>query len=178
MSIETKSLKKLITDKTFVDVYADRYDESSYGFIIDFNDDFLVLDSFDDDSVADGAVVFFRENITRIRWGGNQISSAFKLIDSQKDVTRKLDVDISSIQNVLKSIQASYGYINISIQDIDSGVCFIGEITEIDDETIIIYEFGSKISLDRKNIMISVDDITKVEAGGYYEEGLLKLLKN
>lgn len=177
MNIETKNLKRLIEDRTFVDVYEDRYDESAYGFIVDFNDTFLVLDSFDDDSNADGIVVFFRENITRIRWGGNDISSALKLVNESKKVTKKIDIDLSSIHNILKSVHAIYGYINVFIQDIDSGVCFIGEIAEMDEDTIIINEYGTRSSLDRKNIMLSVSDITKIEAGGQYEEGLVKLLE-
>tara|TARA_A100000171_G_scaffold34837_1_gene33345 strand:+ start:12876 stop:13415 length:540 start_codon:yes stop_codon:yes gene_type:complete len=175
MNLETKNLKRIIEDKTFVDVYTDSYDESTYGFIIDFNDTFLVLDSFDDDSKANGIVVFFRENITRIRWGGNEISSVYSLIDTSEKASTSIDIDLSSIQNILKSMNASYGYINVSIQDIDSGICFIGEITEMDDETIVINEYGSKKSLDRTNIMISIRDITKVEAGGQYEKGLVQL---
>lgn len=175
MSIETRNLKRLVEEKIFVDVYTDRYEESTYGFIADFNENFLVLDSYSDDSNADGTVVFFRENITRIRWGGNHISSTHKLIDSVKTMTDKAKIDLSSIQSILKSVHSSYGYVNISIEDIDSSICFIGELTEMDEQTIVINEYGTKRSLDRSNIMISIDDITKVEAGGQYEAGLIRL---
>lgn len=175
MNIETKNLKKIVEDKIFVDVFTDRYEESTYGFIKDFNDIFLVLESYSDDSNADGIVVFFRENITRIRWGGNNISSAYKLIDDTKTSAEKIEINLSSIQDILKSMHSSYGYVNISVEDIDSSICFIGEVTEMDEETIVINEYGTKSSLDRSNIMISIDDITKVEAGGQYEVGLIRL---
>jgi len=177
MSLETKYLKKIINERTFVDIYNDNYEESCYGYILDFNDTFLVLDSYNDESIADGIIVFFRGNITRIRWGGNEISSASKLIDNSKRTNIKSEIDLSSVQNVIKSINENYGYINISIQDIDSSVCFIGEICEMDEETVVIDEFGTKTSLDRKNIMLSINDITKIEAGGIYEENLKKLFK-
>lgn len=175
MNIEKKNLKRIIEDKTFVDVYTDGYGESCYGFVVDFNDSFLVLDSFTSEGKADGVVVLFRENITRIRWRGNEISSTLKLMDKSQKGTNKIDIDIASIQNVLKSVNANYGYISVFIENIDSGVFFIGEIAEMDEETLIIHEYGTKSSLDRKNIMISIGDITKVEAGGQYEEGLVKL---
>ena len=96
MNIETKNLKRIIEDKTFVDVYTDSYNESTYGFVIDFNDTFLVLYSFDDDSKANGIVIFFRENITRIRWGGNEISSVYSLIDTSEKASTSIDIDLSS----------------------------------------------------------------------------------
>jgi hypothetical protein len=79
MSVETKYLEKIVNERIFVDIYTDNYDESCYGYILDFNDSFLVLDSYDDESNADGIIVFFKENITRIRWGGNEITSAKKI---------------------------------------------------------------------------------------------------
>jgi hypothetical protein len=98
-----------------------------------------------------------------------------KLINNSKGKDIKREIDISSLQNVIKSINENYGYVNIFIQDIDSSICFIGEICEMDEETIVIDEFGTKSSLDRKNIMLSINDITKIGAGGIYEENLKKL---
>ncbi len=178
MSIETKNLNALIENRTFVDLYTDRYQESIYGFIIDFNDTFLLLNVFDSESKPDGIAVFFRENITRMRWGGNDISSTFYLIDDSNKRLDKDEIDLSTIQSVLKSVQAKYGYICVHVQDMDSGLCFIGEYTEMDDDTIILKEYGTKSALDRINLMISIGEITKVEGGGQYEEGLVKLFNN
>jgi len=177
MKIETKYLKKLKFSRELVDIYTDRYDETEFGFIIDFNDDYLVIESIDDESNPNGISIFNRENITRIRWGGNQIESTQKLIDQSKRLKDIKKIDLTSIQTILKSVQNIFGYVCVFIEDLDSGVCFIGEIEEMDDETIIIYEYGTKTSLDRKRIMLNIDDITKVEGGGNYEESIKKLIK-
>lgn len=177
MKLERKYLKQLKKNKEFVDIYTDNYDESNFGFIVDFNDTFLVLDSYNEDAKADGIVVFFRENITRIRWKGNEITSLSNIANSSKNRNKAHKIDLSSVQSVIDSIQKYFGYINVSIQNIDSGVCFIGEVEEMDENTIVINEYGTRISLDRKNILLSIHDITKIEAGGIYEAGLLKVLK-
>jgi hypothetical protein len=178
MNTETKYLDKLKSAKELIDVYTDRYDESLYGFIIDFNEDFLILESIDDDNNPDGVSIFNRENITRIRWGGNEIESTKKLIDQSKRLKDIKKIDLTSIQSVVKSVQSIFGYVNVFIEDIDSSVCFIGEIEDMDDESLVIHEYGTKISLDRKRILLNVNDITKVEGGGNYEEGIKKIIKN
>jgi hypothetical protein len=177
MNLEQKQLDRFIKEETFINIFTDNYDDSYLGFLIDSNDQFLVLKKFDDKGNFDGIIIIFIENITRIRWDGNEISSIFKLIENSKRFSEKNIIDISSMDSVLKSLSEIYGYVNIAIQDIDSSVCFIGEITEMDDETLILNEFGTKVSLDRKMLMISKVNITLIESGGIYEEGLKKLLK-
>lgn len=176
MKLERKYLKRLKKEKVFVDIYTDVFEETIFGYILDYNDTFLVLDSYNDEAQADGIVIFFRENISRIRWGGNEIESIHHISKANKK-NKVPKVDLSSIQTVLKTVENHYGYINVSIQNVDPGVCFIGEVEEMDENTIIIHEYGTRISLDRKNIMLSIQDITKIEAGGVYETGLVKVLK-
>ena len=178
MNTETKYLESLQTSKELVDIYTDMYDDSYYGFIVQYNDDYLVLESIDDDNNPDGLIVFYRENITRIRWGGNEITTTQKLIDQSKRLKEITTLDLSSIQTILNGIQDVFGYVNISFEDIDSGVCFIGEIESMDDKSIVVHEYGTKISLDRKRILLRVEDITKVEGGGSYEERIKRIIKN
>lgn len=176
MNTETKYLDKLKSSKELIDVYTDRHDESSYGFIIDFNENYLVLESINDNR-PDGLTIFNRENITRIRWGGNEIESTQKLIDQSMRLKNVVKIDLTSIQTILKCVQNTFGYVNVFIEDIDSSVCFIGELEDMDDENLVIHEYGTKISLDRKRILLNINDITKVEGGGAYEEGIKKLIK-
>lgn len=178
MNTKTKYLDKLKSAKELVDVYTDRYDESLYAFIIDFNEDYMILESIDDDNNPDGVTILNRENITRIRWGGNEIESTQKLIDQSKRLKNIKKIDLTSIQSIVKSVQSIFGYVNVFIEDIDSSVCFIGEVEDMDDVNLVIHEYGTKISLDRKRILLNIEDITKVEGGGNYEEGIKKIIKN
>jgi hypothetical protein len=178
MNTEKKYLDKLKTSEELVDVYTDRYEESHYGFIVQYDDDYLVLEAIDDDNNPDGLKIFQRENITRIRWGGNEIDSTQKLVDQSKRLKEIKNIDLSSIQTILNSVQDIFGYVNVSIEDIDSTVCFIGEIEDMDDDNMVIHEYGTKISLDRTRIILNVEHITKVEGGGNYEERIKKIIKN
>jgi len=176
MSIQDKYLKKLITDKTFVQIFADHYGEYYFGFIIELNNDFLLLEKYTSESYSDGITIFLRENITRVRWNGNKIKSIHSLLENQQPIFRKNKIDISSLNSILKTASATYSYIGIHIQDLDSDVFFIGQIMEIDDEFIVLNEFGTQVSLDRKTILLSLSDITMVEVGGKYEERIKQLM--
>ena len=176
MKTADKTLKTLQIKEIFIDIYTDYFDESFYGFIRDFNDDFLLLEHYNDDSLYNGIIVFRREDITRIKWNNNDINSAFSLISRQRNIEEQLSgVNIESIESILKSVDKTFKHVNLQIQNINSGWCIIGQIQEIDAETIIIKEFGTKSALDRGMLMLSTPDITRVDADGIYENNLLKI---
>ena len=175
MNLNTKYLEKLKGENTLVEIYTDNYDESDYGFVVDFNDDFLLIEKFDDECNYDGLTFFLRHNITRIRWSGNDIESVAKLIDLTKRQKTKINIDLSSTHTILENVNKLYNHLTVYIQDIDKSVCFIGQIHEMDQNSIVIHEFGTKSSLDRKFILLSLDDITRIDVNGKYEINLKKL---
>lgn len=177
MSLNTKYLEKLKNEQILSVFYTDNYDESDFGFVIDFNNEFLLIESYDDEYHYNGISIFFRHNITRIRWAGNELENVAKLIDLTKRQKDKIRVDLASIQTILKSVSSIYKHLVIHIQDIDKNICFVGQIHEIDEHSIIIHEFGNKSALDRKFTLLSLDDITRVDANGQYENNLLKLFQ-
>ena len=158
-----------------VDVYTDLYDDNFYGFIINFNDDFLLLEHFNEDLTYNGIIIFRREDITRIKWGGNDLSSCLKLIDNSARIKSVNDIRIDSIESILDSISIMYKHVTLQIQNIDRGMCIIGEIEDMDDENIVINQFGTQSTLDRSFMMIALEEITRVDAGGIYETNLLKI---
>lgn len=177
MDLHTKYLAQLKNENIFADFYTDHYDESDYGFVLDFNDDFLLIEKFDDECNYDGLSILLRHNITRIRWAGNDLESMAKLIDVTKRQTGNTDIDLSSTQKILESVNHRYNPVTVHIQDIDKGVCFIGQIHEMDERSVVIHEFGTKSTLDRKFILLSLDDITRIDVNGQYENNLKRLFQ-
>jgi hypothetical protein len=175
MSVSTKFIERLKSEQIFIELHADRYDDSDYCFIIDYDDDFLVIERFKAEGGYEGISVLLRQNISRIKWGGNELTSISKLIDVSKRQQSKSEVDLTSIETVLSTTYAMFGHISVFIQDIDKNICFVGQIHEIDNEAIVINEFGTKGTLDRRFILLSLEDITRIDAGGLYERNLEKL---
>ena len=175
MNLTDKTIKELQTKDIFVDIYTDNFDESLYGFIKDYNDDFLLLEHYNEDGFYNGIIIFRRQDITRVKWDNNNINSTFKLITRQ--IAEELnDIKIDSIEVILKTVDKTFKHVNLHIQEINSDWSIIGQIKDIDKDTIVIKEFGTMTSLDRGMIMISISDITRIDAGGLYENNLMKIL--
>ncbi|MCE2963811.1 MAG: hypothetical protein ACK5UE_06175 [Chitinophagales bacterium] len=75
MSIRKQQLKELKDKNILVRITTDKYDESYNGFIQEFKNEFLVLETFNDDCFYDGLKIFKQSNISRIRWEGNDLLS-------------------------------------------------------------------------------------------------------
>jgi hypothetical protein len=175
MDIANKTLKSLQSDDVLVDILTDHYDESLFGFIRDFNEDFLLLEFYNDDGLYDGIIILRHQDITRLRWGRNDTESILKLI-SRHNLSDKLEsINISSIGDIIKSVDKAFKHINIKIQDINDDWSIIGQVEEMDGDTLILKEFGTMSSLDRGMLMLSISDITRIDAGGIYENNLLKI---
>ncbi|WP_295122446.1 hypothetical protein [uncultured Chitinophaga sp.] len=175
MSVESKYLGKLKHYQTFVDVSIDRYDDFDFGFIVDYNDEFLLLERFDSEGLYDGFSLLMRDRISRIRWGGNEITSVSKLIDPSQREDGDNPVEIAPLEDMLRMFNERFGSVTIHVQDVKDDICFIGEIHELDNETLVLYEFGTKVSLDRRYIMLSLDDITRVDANSQYIKTLERI---
>lgn len=175
MKIADKTLETLQTKEIYVDIFTDHYDESFFGFVRVFNDHFLLLEHYNDDGFYNGIIVFKRQDITRIRWDNNEIKSASKIITRQEQIIELADIRIDSIESIIKSIEKAFGYISLKIQDLNSDWIIIGQIQEMDTDTIVIKEFGTMSTLDRSMLMLSLADITRVDAGGLYENNLMKI---
>ncbi len=174
MSIADKTLKTLQTKDIFVDIYTDHFDESLYGFIFDFNNHFLLLEHYNEDGFYNGIIIFRRQDITRLKWDNNNINSTFKLITRLKP-TELADIKIDAIESILKTVNLTFKHVNLHIQEINPDWSIIGQIQNMDNDTVVIKEFGTMTSLDRGMLMISVADITRIDAGGIYENNLLKI---
>ncbi|MBK9249996.1 MAG: hypothetical protein IPM69_18300 [Ignavibacteria bacterium] len=177
MNLQLKYIEKLKSEQILAEVYTDKYDESFCGFVVDYNPEFIVLEIFDDDCNYDGVTILLISNISRIRWAGNDLESRAYLIDISKRYNGVLSFDLSSMHAVLQSVEKLFNHINVQIQDIDTGICFIGQIHEIDDMSIVIKEYGTFSTLDRRFIMLSLDDITRIDANAQYENSLMRLYK-
>jgi hypothetical protein len=178
MNNADKTLKTLQTKDIFVDIFTDHYNESFFGFIKEFNDNFLLLEHYNEDGFYNGIMIFKRQDITRIRWDNNEIKSAFNIITRQKEIKELADIKIDTIENIIKTMDKTYGYVSLQIQDINPDWTIIGQVQEMDTETVIIKEFGTTSTLDRGMLLTSITDITRVDGGGIYEKNLMKTHRN
>jgi hypothetical protein len=169
MSLNARTLSQLEKENIFVDVLVDVFEQSHYGFIKQFNEEYLLLEHYNGDAQYD--------DISRIRWDNNDINSTKKIINKHSDHKKIAAIKIDSINTILKSINKVFQHVAIHMQNLDADAIYIGEIEEMDKSTLVLHEFGTKRSLDRGRTMLNLSDITRMDAGGIYEHGILKIHK-
>jgi len=99
----------------------------------------------------------------------------FKTNRHSKTTSKKINIDLTSILTILEAVNRTFNHLTVHFQDRGKSVCFIGQIHEMDENSLIIHEFKTKSSLDRKFILLGLDDINRVDAGKQYENNLKRL---
>jgi hypothetical protein len=174
MNIYFECVKTLINKEILVKIFSDVYNDEYVGFIRCVSNELVLLDSFELGK-PDGIKIFKLDDITRIRWEGNELEEIDLIIKNNDDniETNIKDIYIDNMRQAVESVQRIYGYATIFIQQINKNICFIGEVEQIDDSTVIMHEFATFDSSKRSYLLFSVQDITRIDSGGIYEKQLL-----
>jgi hypothetical protein len=176
MSILLKTLKLLHKDAELVDLYRDRLDDESLtGIVTAFSDDFIYLSLFSDSGLCNGISVVRISDITRVRWEGNERISIQQLVDKKGTKPLAPELNLSTMQSVIKSVQSIFGYVNLLTEEMDSGISFIGKVIEIDDSHILFNGYGTMTSRDKNKMLIDLSEITRVDADAPYEKDIVYL---
>lgn len=176
MSLQTETLEALKQTQELVEVYRDGINaDSLQGVITAYTDDFIYMSLVSEAGLDNGIAVIFAEHITRIRWQGNVRACVSELMQRSGCVLLKPALNLSTIQTVLQSVQDCFGYVNIHTEKTADDICFIGEIEKMDAQTIVLHGFGTMVSRDRNRMMLSLNEITRVDAEAQYEKDIKSL---
>ncbi len=178
MSLLSKKFREYKLSQEIVDIYRDHLtDESITGYIADFNKEFIVLNCYTDEGENNGISLFYIDDITRIRAKGN-IREAIKALAQHKNT--KFDsykIDLKSMSSILNSVQEIFGHVCIHTESMDNQICFIGSIKDEDKEWVELVSFGAMSNLDIKQLILKNDEISRIDAGGKYENAIDYLAK-
>ncbi len=168
-----KTIKKKQVLATFMREFVPNGTE--WGFLRDYNEYCFLIDRVSTDGLYDGIFIFQRPQLTRVRWGSTLLRSTTELYKRKNKKISRPKISIDNMKSALKDIQKAYGYVCVSIDDLDSEALIIGEIESLDDTHMLLYEFSGKTAKDRSHLLVPLAEITSLEAGGIFEEDLRHL---
>jgi hypothetical protein len=173
MTIHTKTLAQLKQNQTLVDLYREGLSEDEItGVISDYSDTFVYLSLFRDNGQEDGVAIVLMADVTRLRWGSNALLSISELVLAKKSVPTSPPLDLSCLSAVMASVQKAFGHVALHTEQLDDDQCFIGEISEMDDQNVVLHAYGTMGSRARDYTFLNLENITRIDAGGDYEKGL------
>lgn len=174
MNLFDNFVRKSIEETTFLEIDRPNFEsESIFGIVFQQSEDFLALKKFNEFGEYDGIAAIRKDDVSIIGTGGNQRYSNEQLVVNHKDIEMESLIDLTSMRSILESVFLKFGYVGLYEEEY-SAAFDLGEILEIDDEFLLLHEYGTTKSLDRSKILLRLDSITRVEADGKYEKSILQ----
>ncbi len=172
MSTANKTFKTLLAKNLSVEVFTERCDEPFLGFIREFNDKFLLLEYYNSEQIFAGIIVFKRSSIRRVRWEVGHERALHPGLPKE-ELTKKLaGIHIGSLENVIKSVDRTFGYVGIRSVNSDGEFGVIGKIREMDSSTLVVTELVPGVPSHSTMLMLHMQDIIYIDAGSAYANDL------
>jgi hypothetical protein len=149
-------------------------DITDYGFILDYNDDFMLVNTFDfDANVVTGFSIYAISTIKEIKAhvDENSFESIFVKLNKIKP-KKNPSILIDSIQTILKTVTENFPLIVIHCEKKDNEICWIGKLVEIKDNSFLMLEIDTNADWHEKPSKFKFKDVTKIDFGGGYENNL------
>jgi hypothetical protein len=168
---------ELIAQRTVVEVYRERIArEPLVGRVLQQSPSVFLMEKLDELYRYDGVVAARPADITRLRIGGRELEMGARVAPAKKKKPVVLPrAGLLEISSAITLLNKKFGYVVLFVESIDDDVCFIGEELAVDDDFVLIREYGTLRSMDRSELLVRIDEITRVDADGQYERQLVGL---
>lgn len=151
-------------------------DGTDYGIIIGFNEDVVCIKKYDQDGCYDGIKIFWKSDIEKLVFNGNQLNARTKFIQKRGANLEPVDLDYSGFDEFIESANNKYGY--VCLNDDLGDNCYIGPIINLDDKYIHILDYGNTSRRDRTDVIIAKSEIQSIDVDDVYENNLVSLYKS
>lgn len=177
MSVLDKYFQELQSSGELANIYRERTEGKS-GRLCRINSvsSFAVYaTNFNDDGEYNGIMVFRTDDVTRVRWGDNELEAQRRLIERVKEMPIAPELNLGNISEIVESVQKHFGYVSIATEELNDEVIYIGEVVSIDEDFLVLNEYGFKDALDRSMLILRTPEVTRIDADDKYLKTILYL---
>lgn len=175
---KARDLKEIIENKWLVEFNRKPFDKSKeYGFVLDCNDDFTLIQSFHYDwFTTDGYCIFRNESVKTFRVYDKEkyfLNEVVKL----KNIEPKTvpEISIESWETILQTVNDNFNLIVIESELIYKNQCNIGKLKKLGKKSFSLIEIGTDASWEDSPIKYKFKDLTKVCFNRAYENTLWEI---
>ncbi len=142
---------------------AEDCDEISRGYIVDFSNDFVVIQECDDFRLL-GFNIFPLNDFKEIRFNNNDkyYDKIMSFENEKKNIGIKTKVDLTDWKSVFYSLKKNKKNVIVECENPKIGSFTIGPIKRITDNNVFIQYFNAAGFLEDKPTKIEFDNITKI----------------
>lgn len=169
-------LEKAQTRNNLVRIFREELDGPdnwSDGFIIDANEDMVLLQLVDDSIRLNGYQILFLEDISDFVHPAPFNDFQKKVLELRQEETQNPDIELGDLNEILLNITEEFGLVTLHREELESDSCEIGRIVKADEVSFELEEIGSDARWFDETYEYDLYDITRIEFGGAYEDALL-----
>ncbi|KZN13720.1 hypothetical protein [Marinomonas sp. TW1] len=169
-------LEKARTRKNVVRIFREELDGPdswSDGFVVDANEEMVLLQLVDDSVRLNGYQILFLEDISDFAHPAPFNDFQKRVLALREEDVADPEVDLDDLAVLLMDISEEYGLVTLHREEVEPDSCEIGRVIRADAVTYELEEIGSDARWFDDTFEYDLYDITRIEFGGAYEEALL-----
>ncbi|BDX02429.1 MAG: hypothetical protein ACPGRG_03470 [Marinomonas sp.] len=143
------------------------------GFVVDANEEMVLLQLVDDSVRLNGYQILFLEDISDFAHPAPFNDFQKKVLSLRGEEVVDPEVELDDLAVLLIDISEEFGLVTLHREEIEPDSCEIGRVVRADAVTYELEEIGSDARWFDETFEYDLYDITRIEFGGAYEEALL-----
>ena len=143
------------------------------GYVIDVGREWFTLCYVADQIVFDGFQVVRFKDVSSVESPGPNATLVGRVLRLRQPVKpRDPGIDLGDIASVLRTASSAYPLITLHRDVADPDVCHIGAVERIEGGTVVLRLMSPDGAWEEEREPFRLQDITRVDFGGLYEEAL------
>ena len=167
-----EQLREAMLERTFLRFERKFEKHKIRGYVLDVGPQFFLLALVSDRIWFDGFEIFRISDIRRLGPDPYTEFAERALRLRNEKMPERLDIDLSEIDQILRTAASFFPLIAIHREGVDSEVCWIGRVVSVEKGKLALLEIGPDANWDDEPTYYRTREITRVSFGGDYEEAL------
>lgn len=165
-------LKKAMRTKCLIRLKRRFEDCFIRGYVTDIGAEFFILALVSDRCWYDGFECFRIRDIKSVAIDPYRTFTESALRKRNALRNKKPNIDLASIENLLLTANKKFNLVTIHREKVKPEACWIGRVLEIKKQRVSILEIGPNAKWDKSPEKHRINEITRVNFGGDYENAL------
>jgi len=167
-----KQLKKAMLANRFVRLKRRFEDYSIRSYVLGIGPKFFIIAIVNDRLWNDGFECFRIEDIKSVETDPYRAFAESALKKRLEHKPKKPTVNLTSLEKLLQTANQAFSLVTIHREKIKPNACWIGRVLEIKNHRVSILEIGPDAKWDKSPEKYRINEITRLNFGGDYENAL------
>ncbi|MGK4009207.1 hypothetical protein WMF31_41795 [Sorangium sp. So ce1036] len=175
MSLLMTQLQQFVETRSVVDLYRERLSkEGLMGVIIGVSEYVILLRRIDEQYECDGVTAVRPGDVTRVRAHDRELLMVGEMLVYDEVCPPLDDVCLVELSAAMTVLGRRYGAVTLYVEALDPALALSGEPDEIDDNFLVLRQWGTARTLDKYKTLLRLNEITRVDSGTKYLQCLAR----